>query len=57
MTERKADGMAGLVNTVYRTILRHEMVRPGDNVVVAVSGGADSISLLHCMLSLRGELD
>ena len=57
MAERKADGMTGLINTVHRTILRHGMIQPGDNVVVAVSGGADSISLLHCLLRLRGELD
>lgn len=29
---------------------------PGDRVVCAVSGGADSVALLHCLLALRQEL-
>lgn len=30
---------------------------PGDRVVCALSGGGDSVALLHCLLSLRQELE
>jgi tRNA(Ile)-lysidine synthase len=37
-------------------IRRHEMLRPGDVVGVAVSGGADSVALLLLLQELREEL-
>ena len=37
-------------------IRRAELLRPGDRVGVAVSGGADSTALLRLMLELRSEL-
>jgi tRNA(Ile)-lysidine synthase len=33
-----------------------ELLRPGDRIGVAVSGGADSVALLRAMLELRSEL-
>src|ERR1051326_4263187 len=35
---------------------KHGMIRPGDRVGVAVSGGADSVALLRALVELRGEL-
>lgn len=37
-------------------IRKHDLMRPGDRVGVAVSGGADSVALLRLMLELRDEL-
>ena len=33
------------------------LLAPGDRVVCALSGGTDSVALLHCLLSLREALD
>ncbi len=35
-----------------RTILRHAMLSPGDHVLVALSGGADSVALLRVLVQL-----
>ena len=37
-------------------IREHELLKPGDRVGAAVSGGADSVALLRVLLELRGEL-
>ncbi len=57
-----------LVSIVAETIRRHTLLAPGDKVVVALSGGADSVALIavlhalgyeciaaHCNFHLRGE--
>jgi tRNA(Ile)-lysidine synthase len=41
-----------LLDRVVHTIERHRMFTPGDRVAVAVSGGADSVCLLHVLLDL-----
>lgn len=48
--------MHPLIRTVYDTIIKHQLLQEGDTVVVALSGGADSVSLLHCVLSLQTVL-
>ena len=42
-------------NKVVNAIERHQMLLPGDRVLVALSGGADSMALLHVLLSLKEE--
>ena len=44
-----------MLEHVRNTIIRHKMLAPGDRVLVAVSGGIDSVSLLHVLCQLRDE--
>jgi tRNA(Ile)-lysidine synthase len=46
-----------LINKVKDTISRYSMLDPGDRVVVAVSGGPDSICLLSVLLALAQDLN
>jgi tRNA(Ile)-lysidine synthase len=45
-----------LAQSVLAYIRKHDLLRPGDRVGIAVSGGADSVALLRLMLELRDEL-
>jgi len=42
-------------NKVMNAIERHQMLLPGDRVLVALSGGADSMALLHVLLRIKEE--
>src|ERR1700690_1055627 len=45
-----------LAQKVLGYVRKHELLRAGGRVGVAVSGGADSVGLLRILLELRGEL-
>jgi len=42
---------------VKHTLSRHQMISEGDCVIVAVSGGPDSVCLLHVLHELKTELN
>ncbi|MBL7180738.1 MAG: tRNA lysidine(34) synthetase TilS [Pseudomonadota bacterium] len=42
--------------TVEKTVAAHEMFKPQDSVLVGVSGGPDSVALLHALITLASGL-
>jgi len=49
--------MIHLAQKVLLFIRKHNMIREKDKVLAACSGGPDSVTLLHILLSLRNKLD
>jgi tRNA(Ile)-lysidine synthase len=45
-----------VLRRVAETISRYGLFAPGERVGVAVSGGADSVALLHCLIELAPQL-
>jgi tRNA(Ile)-lysidine synthase len=45
-----------VIEKVHKYVASQRLLRPGDRVAVAVSGGADSVALLRALLELRSEL-
>jgi tRNA(Ile)-lysidine synthase len=46
-----------LLTTVAKTLTTHQMLTPGDQVLVGVSGGPDSMALLHLLSRLAPALN
>ena len=47
----------GVLEQVRETILKHDLISHGGTVVVGVSGGPDSLTLLNCLRILSEELE
>jgi tRNA(Ile)-lysidine synthase len=47
---------SNLAERILKTIRNYDMVRPGDTILAAVSGGPDSIFLLHILVNLKRKL-
>lgn len=46
-----------VIEKVKNTIKRHKLIAKGDKIVVAVSGGPDSVALLYLLAVLKKELN
>src|SRR5690625_1301080 len=46
-----------VLKQTLHTIRKYQMLSSGDTVLVAISGGADSLCLLHTLISLQEDLD
>lgn len=46
-----------IINKVIKTIEENNMINKGDKVIVALSGGPDSMTLLHILYNLREKYD
>lgn len=46
-----------LINKVKKTIEEHKLIIPGDLVITGVSGGPDSLALLHILNRLKDEMN
>lgn len=46
-----------VLERVWQTIQRHGLLQPGHRIGVAVSGGADSVCLLHVLLELAPRME
>ena len=44
------------LDNIRSALAEYKMIEKGDAVVAALSGGADSVSLLHALTELSGEL-
>ena len=54
---RRPPAVAKVLTQATATMRAHRMVEPGELVLVAVSGGPDSVCLLYTLHGLRRQLE
>jgi len=47
---------SNLIEQILKTIRNYSMLQPGDSILIAVSGGPDSVFLVHALASLKNKL-
>lgn len=53
MASRRPPAVARVLERITATVRRHDMLHPGETVLVCVSGGPDSVCLLEGLVRLR----
>ena len=46
-----------LQEKVLNTIKKHNLIQKGDSIVIGVSGGPDSMALLHVLYNMKETID
>ncbi len=46
-----------MINTVRNNIIDYNLIRENDNIVVGVSGGADSMALLYVLMEIKKDIN
>ena len=46
-----------IIDKVRNTITEYQLIKKGESVLVALSGGSDSVAMLHILLSLSLEFN
>lgn len=44
-----------MLDRIRKTVKEHKLIEDGDKIIVAISGGPDSVSLLHALYRLKDE--
>ena len=55
--QHEVNSMNDTQSEIIKFIHQHKLILPGEIVVIGVSGGADSICLLHILAKFRQKLD